>query len=84
MEEVLSSSEQSSQSGGTRLLTGATIPPNPIQDIDQLIEAVTRKGDHHIDRPCMACLDGNYVAKDIDNKKILELELSRKNDRNGN
>ena len=54
------------------------------QDIDQLIEAVTRKGDHHIDRPCMACLDGNYVAKDIDDKKILELELSRKNDRNGN
>ena len=54
------------------------------QDIQSLSEAVMRKGDHHIDRPCMACLDGNYVAKDIDDNKILELELSRKNDRNGN
>jgi amidophosphoribosyltransferase len=30
------------------------------QEIDDLVEAVTRKGDHHIDNPCMACLDGNY------------------------
>ena len=31
------------------------------QEIDDLVEAVTRRGDHHIDNPCMACLDGHYV-----------------------
>lgn len=32
------------------------------QTIEDLVEAVTRKGDHGIDRPCMACLDGCYVS----------------------
>ena len=32
------------------------------QEIDDLVEAVTRIGDHHIDNPCMACLDGHYVV----------------------
>ena len=32
------------------------------QSIDDLVEAVTRKGDHHIEQPCMACLDGNFIA----------------------
>jgi amidophosphoribosyltransferase len=31
------------------------------QDIEDLIEAVTRKGDHHIDTPCFACLGGEYI-----------------------
>jgi len=53
------------------------------QRIDDLVEAVTRKGDHHIDTPCMACLNGNYVAKDIDDSKITEMETMRNNDRNG-
>ena len=53
------------------------------QKIDDLVEAVTRKGDHHIDTPCMACLDGNYVANDIDEAKIAEMETMRMNDRNG-
>ncbi|MEA1881447.1 MAG: amidophosphoribosyltransferase [Candidatus Marinimicrobia bacterium] len=53
------------------------------QKIDDLVEAVTRKGDHHIDTPCMACLDGNYVANDIDEAKIAEMETMRLNDRNG-
>ena len=53
------------------------------QKIDDLVEAVTRKGDHHIDTPCMACLDGNYVANDIDNAKFAEMETMRVNDRNG-
>ena len=53
------------------------------QRIDDLVEAVTRKGDHHIDTPCMACLNGNYVANDIDDSKITELETMRNNDRNG-
>ena len=54
------------------------------QEINGLIEAVTRKGDHHIDRPCMACLDGVYVGNDLDEKKMIELELMRENDRNRN
>ena len=32
------------------------------QEIEDLVEAVTRIGDHHIDNPCMACLDGYYVV----------------------
>ena len=52
------------------------------QAIDDLVEAVTRRGDHHIDRPCMACLDGNYVANDIDAAKVVEMETMRVNDRN--
>ncbi|MDP6725995.1 MAG: amidophosphoribosyltransferase [Candidatus Marinimicrobia bacterium] len=54
------------------------------QKIDDLAEAVTRRGDHHIDRPCMACLDGNYVVNDIDGAKMDEMETMRVNDRNGN
>ena len=53
------------------------------QKIDDLVEAVTRKGDHHIDTPCMACLDGNYVGNDIDDAKIAQMEAMRTNDRNG-
>ena len=52
------------------------------QTIDDLVEAVTRRGNHHIDRPCMACLDGLYVANDIDNEKIVEMENMRSQDRN--
>jgi len=32
------------------------------QEIEDLVEAVTRRGDHHIKNPCMACLDGHYVV----------------------
>jgi amidophosphoribosyltransferase len=32
------------------------------QELDDLVEAVTRRGDHHIDNPCMACLDGHYIS----------------------
>ena len=53
------------------------------QTIDDLVEAVTRRGKHHIDRPCMACLDGNYVANDVDETKAVEMEAMRINDRNG-
>ena len=53
------------------------------QRIDDFVEAVTRKGNHHIDTPCMACLNGNYVANDIDDSKITEMETMRNNDRNG-
>jgi amidophosphoribosyltransferase len=51
------------------------------QDIDDLVEAVVRKGDHHIDRPSMPYLDGWYVAGDINESKIQELENLRKDER---
>ena len=54
------------------------------QNIDDLAEAVMRKGDHHIDRPCMACFDKHYITSEMNNKKIQELESMRINDRNGN
>lgn len=47
------------------------------QEIDDLVEAVTRKGDHHIENPCMACMNGCYVTGDIDENKIAELEKNR-------
>ena len=53
------------------------------QEIDDLVEAVTRKGDHHIDTPCMACLNGHYVANDIDEATIKSMETQRLHDRNG-
>jgi len=51
------------------------------QDIEDLKEAVTRKGDHNIDRPCMACLDGWYVTGDIDEKTMENIETQRTNER---
>ncbi len=51
------------------------------QDIDGLKEAVTRKGDHNIDRPCMACLDGWYVSGDINENTMTALETQRINER---
>jgi amidophosphoribosyltransferase len=53
------------------------------QEIPDLVEAVTRKGDHNIDRPCMACLDGWYVSGNVDEEKKSEMETMRLNDRNG-
>ena len=47
------------------------------QEMDDLVEAVTRKGDHHIDDPCMACMNGCYVTGDIDAKKMSTLESER-------
>ena len=51
------------------------------QSLDNLVEAVTRKGEHHIDRPCLACLDGVYVTGDVDDGKISEMEARRQGER---
>lgn len=51
------------------------------QKLDDLVEAVTRKGDHHIERPCMACMDGWYVTGDITEEKIQALECQRAGER---
>ncbi|MCF7903046.1 MAG: amidophosphoribosyltransferase, partial [Candidatus Marinimicrobia bacterium] len=53
------------------------------QELADLEEAVTRKGDHHIDRPCMACLDGKYITQDVDDDKMREMEIMREKHRNG-
>lgn len=42
-----------------------------------LIEAVTRKGNHHIKKPCMACMDGDYICGKINKEKINQLEKER-------
>lgn len=34
-------------------------------EISGLVEAVTRKGDHHIDTPCTACLGGRYIHEEV-------------------
>ena len=51
------------------------------QEIDDLAEAVTRKGEHNIDRPCMACLDGQYITGDVDVKKMDSMEKKRNMER---
>ena len=51
------------------------------QEIEDLVEAVTRRGEHNIERPCMACLDGCYVTGNIDQEKINALEVQRKEER---
>ena len=51
------------------------------QEQDDLVEAVTRRGDHQIKHPCMACMDGKYVTGKINEKKIQTLECQREDDR---
>jgi amidophosphoribosyltransferase len=47
------------------------------QTTEDLMEAVTRKGDHSIERACMACMDGWYVTGNITEEKIQTLEKKR-------
>lgn len=42
-----------------------------------LIEAVTRRGQHHIKKPCMACMDGDYFCQSITTAKMQQLEQQR-------
>jgi amidophosphoribosyltransferase len=51
------------------------------QEIEDLEEAVTRKGEHNINRPCMACLDGWYVTGDVDEEKMESMEKQRNEER---
>ena len=51
------------------------------QKIDDLIEAVTRRGEHNIDRPCMACLNGQYITGDIDEHIMDSMEQQRNHER---
>ncbi len=47
------------------------------QTQEYLVEAVTRRGIHHISKPCMACMDGNYICGQITKEKIKKLEKKR-------
>ncbi len=51
------------------------------QSHEQLVEAVTRRGEHQIERPCMACMDGDYVCGNISEAKIQDLEQKRETER---
>lgn len=47
------------------------------QTPEDLIEAVTRRGEHHIEKPCMACMDGQYICGGISEERLQELEEKR-------
>ncbi len=51
------------------------------QTVGDLEEAVTRRGDHHIDSPCMACMNGCYVTPDVNEAVIESFEAQRMKDR---
>ena len=51
------------------------------QRVEDLAEAVTRRGDHHIDEPCMACMNGCYVTTDVTEAVIKSFECRRQKDR---
>lgn len=47
------------------------------QEMDDLVEAVTRRGSHHIQKPCMACMNGVYVTGNITEERMNFLEKER-------
>lgn len=47
------------------------------QTTADLVEAVTRKGDHQIQNPCMACMNGKYICGGIDVARTKQLEAQR-------
>lgn len=47
------------------------------QTQDDLVEAITRKGDHNLQSPCMACLNGCYISGNICEKKKIQLQHAR-------
>jgi amidophosphoribosyltransferase len=51
------------------------------QTQDDLIEAVTRRGKHQIQKPCMACMDGQYICGKMTKQTIKQLESLREKDR---
>jgi len=54
------------------------------QNTDDLVEAITRRGEHHIERPCLACMDGKYITGDVDEKAMEDLEQQRTQHRRNN
>lgn len=46
-----------------------------------LVEAITRRGQHQIETPCMACMDGKYICGKITEEKISLLENLREKEK---
>jgi amidophosphoribosyltransferase len=53
------------------------------QTQEDLVEAVTRRGEHQIKKPCMACMDGKYVCGKMTEEKIQQLERQRQHEQSG-
>lgn len=51
------------------------------QSSDDLVEAITRRGQHHIEKPCMACMNGSYICGTITEEKINQLEQQREQEK---
>lgn len=51
------------------------------QDLSDLVEAVTRKGDHKIIKLCTACFSGEYPTGDVDEKVLQQIEEERSADK---
>lgn len=51
------------------------------QTENDLVEAITRRGDHIINRPCLGCMDGHYVCGNLTEQHLERLEAERNQDR---
>lgn len=49
--------------------------------LDNLVEAVTRRGKHNIVKPCMSCMDGDYFCDTLTMKNMLKLAKQRQLDK---
>lgn len=47
-----------------------------------LVEAITRRGQHQIETPCMGCMNGKYICGNITEDKIRLLEQKREQEKN--
>lgn len=48
------------------------------QTQEDLVEAVTRKGEHHIEKPCMGCMNGCYITGQLTDAQKTQLGEARK------
>jgi amidophosphoribosyltransferase len=51
------------------------------QKKEDLVEAVTRRGTHQIQNPCMACLNGDYICGELTEEKIENLQKNRQQEK---
>lgn len=51
------------------------------QTQEDLVEAVTRRGANQIEKPCMACMDGQYPGQCLSTEKMTQLEFERQKHR---
>ncbi|KTC91351.1 amidophosphoribosyltransferase [Fluoribacter dumoffii] len=51
------------------------------QSPEDLVEAVTRRGEHQIKKTCMACMDGDYFCNKLTAEKMQQLETERESSR---